>query len=55
VRTPPDPPELPPIETCWAIPKEDGAARCDDTMASLKPHLVVYPNSAANSIAPKTG
>ena len=39
VRTPPDPPELPPIETCWAIPKEDGAARCDDTMASLKPHL----------------
>ena len=38
VRTPPDPPELPPIETCWAIPKEDGAARCDDTMASRKPH-----------------
>lgn len=39
VRTPPYHPELQPIETCWGITKEYCAARCDYTMASLKPHL----------------
>lgn len=27
------------METCWALTQEYGAARCDDTMASLKTPL----------------
>jgi transposase len=36
LRTPPYHPELQPIETCWAIVKNELADKCDFTMANLK-------------------
>lgn len=39
IRTPPYHPELPPIETVWAVIKEYCAIRCDYTLAGLKTHL----------------
>jgi len=35
LRTPPYHPELHPIETCWAVVKNDIARKCDFTMANL--------------------
>ena len=39
LRTPPYHPELQPIETCWAIVKNELADQCDFTMANLKAQL----------------
>jgi hypothetical protein len=35
-RTPPYPPELPPMERCWALLQQSGAARWEYTRAGLK-------------------
>ncbi len=39
LRTPPYHPELQPIETCWAVVKNDMADNCDFTMAGLRNRL----------------
>ncbi len=39
VRTPPYHPELQPIETCWAIVKNEAALHCDFTMKNLELQL----------------
>ncbi len=39
LRTPPYHPELQPMETCWAIVKNELADKCDFTMANLKTQL----------------
>jgi len=39
IRTPPDHPELQPIETCWGILKNEVARHCDFTLDNLKRQL----------------
>jgi len=39
VRTPPYPPELQPIETCWAVMKNDIARHCEFTLKNLEENL----------------
>jgi len=39
LRTPPYHPELQPIETCWAVVKNQNARNCDFTMANLLSQL----------------
>ncbi|MCK5702158.1 MAG: transposase, partial [Cyclobacteriaceae bacterium] len=39
LRTPPYHPELQPIETCWAVVKNDMADNCDFTMVGLRNRL----------------
>ena len=39
LRTPQYHPALQPIENCWAVVKNHGAATCDYTMAGLRAHL----------------
>ena len=39
LRTPPYHPELQPIETCWAVVKNDMANNCDFTMTGLRDRL----------------
>jgi transposase len=50
LRTPPYHPELQPIETCWAIVKNQIARNNDFTMANL----VTEVDKAFNSVSPKT-
>jgi transposase len=50
LRTPPYHPELQPIETCWAVVKNQIARTCDFTMANLLTQL----ESAFNCITGKT-
>jgi hypothetical protein len=39
LRTPPDHPALQPIEACWAVVKNHGAATGDDTTKGLRAHV----------------
>jgi transposase len=50
LRTPPYHPELQPIETCWAVVKNQIARSCDFTMANLMVQL----ESAFDSVTAKT-
>ena len=51
LRTPPYHPELQPIETCWAIIKNQMARNCDFTMSNLLEQL----EKAFESVTAKTG
>ena len=50
LRTPPYHPELQPIETCWAIVKNQIARNCNFTMANLIAQL----EDAFNGVSDKT-
>jgi transposase len=50
LRTPPYHPELQPIETCWAVVKNQIARNCDFTMSNLLEQL----NKAFDSVTAKT-
>ena len=50
LRTPPYHPELQPIETCWAVVKNQIARNCDFTLANLLTQL----ESAIDSVTSKT-
>ena len=50
LRTPPYHPELQPIETCWAVVKNQVARTCDFTMANL----IVQLEDAFDSVSAKT-